>query len=734
MATIVQQSAGTGNRTMASAITAGNTLVYVGGKRGAAFTQLSDLSAYTLVQAQTSNPHYAAMFYKTAGAAESTTLNIAAEGEVVGTWYEILGAATPATMDADTGSTVNLSSGPITVAANAITFAVAAQGRGGSYDSVAAGLSYTPGTGWTESLDDNATSGGPTVWAGHRTDSGSITASATNSGHAGLSGTDYDWAMQVVSFTSAPVPGFWLDFDRDGFDADTTMAGAPLVRMLPQGGSGVSDNITSDVISVQIDRVADVSGGSPIGTMTVRTKNTSGKYNPDNTASTVYGKFNPGTPVWFGCNADGTLSGTGQTVYGRFGGYLRTVAPIPTPGATDAPIAEWVFDDAMARYREAKCRVALSTTRTVATYRTAVLSAIGETRTDLATEADTLAMSGSLGVRAGSAPFTNYANALPSNIAPLPYRPATDKRQKMSALAVLEELNQIVGSRHFIAPADTKEDFYKYTTRNRQYKLGAAADASLTGTAGIADTSGYVLSIDGVVNAMSVEARPFRIAAQSATVWEYPNLPLSIDRRTAKSIVADFPDVVFDATIAVTSRNSSVTASLTSSGEGATIILSATTDDTVTALSVSGRQLIRLDPVLVEASDAASRAAYGERQGPSVSSDLITSEGAAEAIANYHIWAEANPRKTPSVTIYNRLSTLLPLDLFDVVTLTVSQLDVSARRFEIVGIHETWQRAASASMVLVAFTLDLRETPNQSALSLLTFGTSLYGGTDGFAP
>lgn len=212
---IVQQVSGTGNLVMPSAITAGNTLLYIGGKRTAAFTQLSGLATYTAVQAQTGNPQYVGMFYKVAGAGESTTLNIAAEGLIGGTWYELPGTWTPDTMDADTSSTVNLVSGPITAAANAITFAVSAQGRGGAYDSVAATLSYTPGSGWTEDGDMSVSAGAPNIWTAHRLDSGSLTASATNSGNGGLSGTDYDWAMQVASFTGAvgndpPAPGQWI--------------------------------------------------------------------------------------------------------------------------------------------------------------------------------------------------------------------------------------------------------------------------------------------------------------------------------------------------------------------------------------------------------------------------------------------------------------------------------------------------------------------------------------------
>jgi hypothetical protein len=223
------------------------------------------------------------------------------------------------------------------------------------------------------------------------------------------------------------------------------------------------------VISVQIDRQADVSGGSPTGTMTVITKNTDGKYNPDNAASPYAGLLNPGMPFWFGCNADLTLETLGQAVYGRFAGYLKTLAPIPEPGATDAPTVQWIVEDPMARYRTGKARVAFSSTRTVKTYRQALLTAIGETRVDLDTESDTLPATGELGIGHSWVSSRHLLTLLTKLI---PKRPLT------FVLNVLEDLNRLVGTRHFINPADTKEDWYAYTTRNRQAGLGDAAVAA----------------------------------------------------------------------------------------------------------------------------------------------------------------------------------------------------------------------------------------------------------------
>lgn len=719
-------------------VAVGTQLALMVGSR-TAVAPLGDKTGWTRIantnSLESGDHRYAAAYVRTAdGTATDEYVNGGGEMSSTMAWT---GGAYGEANHLDEQNTTSLTAGPITPTGDAYVVGFATIGL---FDALP--YAVTPAAGTTEWFDSKFPGANcPDLWVGYKT--AGIGVPTTVAGTVTGGGGREPWgsiAFTIISAPDPPTPGMWYDFDRDGFDdAGSASSDHPLARALPEGGSTVTDLVTSDVISVQIDRVADTLGGTPIGSMTVVTKNTSGKYNPDNSGSTVFGKIDPGMPVWFGCNADLTLSGTGQTVYGRFGGYLRTVAPIPVGGATDAPTVQWVFDDAMARYRDAKARVVFAANRSVATYRTAILAAINETRLDLATEADTLPSSGAVGIgtrsSSGSAAafrfirFNLRQSLVDSLTAALG---SIAKKPIVTALAVLEDLNRLVGTRHFIAPADTKEDWYTYSTRNRQYKVGSAADGALT--AMVSETSGYVHSNDGIVNAMSVEARPYREAGQASTVWQHSAVPFSITPSTGRVIIADFGDMVLGATVTIRSTASAAVAVMTPYGDGAAIQVATGSADTVTALSVDGRPVIRLDSVVIEESDPSSIAAFGEMQGPNVGSELVTSEGLAEAIAKYHIWASARPRKSPSVTIYNHPSTLLPLDLFDVVTLSIDQLDVSLKRFEIVGIHETWTVAASASLALVAFTLDLRQTPNASALSLLTFGTSLYGGSDQFAP
>jgi hypothetical protein len=202
---IVQSVSGASSLTLPSPATAGNTLVYAGGKRSAVFNKLSGLLGFTTCPdgQMSDGPDFGGIFYKLAVGGE-TTLSIAGEGlDVTGTWYELVGEVTPRAHASTTGSNLTPTVGPVTAPAGAVTIAVAIQGTGGVYDAMLP-FTYTPGAGWSEDADTNTAAGHPTVWTGNRTDAGSLTASATKS--VGGSGMDLDWAMQVVVFVGADNP------------------------------------------------------------------------------------------------------------------------------------------------------------------------------------------------------------------------------------------------------------------------------------------------------------------------------------------------------------------------------------------------------------------------------------------------------------------------------------------------------------------------------------------------
>ena len=229
---IVQQVSGRGTLVMPSPITDGDTLIFVEHSRGGTVWNYA-AAGYTLsALGETQDPqfgtHRTLVAYKTASS-ESQTLSISSS-DVGGTWYELAGAWTEDTSDenhANAGLGVTFTAGPITVAANNITFATASSGTTGGWDAIAGTITHTPSAGWVEDFDTFMASGGPSSWNGHyAAPAGSLTAQTVSS--FAMDPSDRPaWTMQIVSFVSAdlsstdpPLSGQWV------YDEVVTMVGA----------------------------------------------------------------------------------------------------------------------------------------------------------------------------------------------------------------------------------------------------------------------------------------------------------------------------------------------------------------------------------------------------------------------------------------------------------------------------------------------------------------------------
>ena len=210
---IVQQVSGEGNIHFPVDPTAGNTLIYRGAGRGSLGSWDYAAQGYTLgpdgIQTQISAGNEVAVVYKLATGAEDNYLgglsNPAPGSALVGTWIEVEGEWVPDTHDYRQASSTTVSTPNISVQANSLNLIVSAQGAGGAYDSVAGTLSYTPAAGWTEDLDTYNTSGAPSTLTLSRINigAGSISGGGVNSGNGGLSGDDYRFVAQIVSFVAA---------------------------------------------------------------------------------------------------------------------------------------------------------------------------------------------------------------------------------------------------------------------------------------------------------------------------------------------------------------------------------------------------------------------------------------------------------------------------------------------------------------------------------------------------
>lgn len=510
-------------------------------------------------------------------------------------------------------------------------------------------------------------------------------------------------AVTFVAGSGSTTPGVWLDFDRDGFtDAAATSEDGYLSMEFPEGGStSVSDNITPDVISIDVTQgaTAEVTGGSGTDTCTIIVANTDRKYTPDYTSSPIYGKCRPGTPVWIGVNEDGTLSGSGLTVYGVFAGRVREITPIAAGGTAASPTAEILCDGILPTYQRSPVRFTDSLTRSQYDYRVAVLDAIGEdaARRDLDTEPDTL---------------------------PLSSADSTD------ALSVLDALNGANGTRHFIAADQDKDVWYKYTTRNRQYKFGAAADETIdAGSDHLTSIDGWRYNNDSLINHQRASIDPVNFPFAIAQVWTYDNVPFTLVSAN-KTIWADFDDYVRGPALVVTATGTAVTSTLTSFGRSAKIELSAT-NATITNIRITGQQVIREQGVALTADDLTSQGTYGLYAGSDLSSELIGSSASAQGIVDHLVYRRGSrPLKRPAISISNWFPEMFSLRPYDQIAATIAAVSASAVKFEIVGRTLHCDFAASASAVLWTGTFQLAESRIQGTQQWFTLNTSLLDGPD----
>lgn len=509
----------------------------------------------------------------------------------------------------------------------------------------------------------------------------------------------------AITVTSAATSaGVWIDMDRDGFGASAADSDAPLTRMLPEGSSSVSDNITTYVTAYSITRGAtgELTGAAPTDSATITVKNSTGYFNPDNAASPFYNRLGPGCPVWIGVNDDGTVTGDGHDVYGRFAGVVREVAPIPS-GAGISATAEIICDGILADYALTPAVVADSTSRSQLTFRSAVLDAMGESpnRRDLDYEPDPLPLS--------SADSTN-------------------------ALSVLEDLNRANGTRHFIAAANNRDAWYFYTTRNRHHKLGAAADESLdAGSDHVTSVDGWRLNNDGIINSQRASIDPISFTPATATVWEYEQVPFGVAGNLV--IWANFDDYVANPTLSVNVASGSITSSITPFGRSAKIELSSTGAE-VSELSIEGSQVVR-DSAVTLSGDyvteaAPSQARYRVRAGSDLSGDLLGAQATAQGMVDHIIWRFApRPLKRPSMTVVNWIPEMFTLNPYDLIAATIASVSASGVKFDIVGLTETCDMASETGpTVHHEITYQLQESRIQGTMDWFVLDNSALNGPD----
>jgi hypothetical protein len=487
----------------------------------------------------------------------------------------------------------------------------------------------------------------------------------------------------------APVLTVRVDWDNDGDFTDTHYW--PLLSL-----SSTYDEITGDVMNVTWQRGGNPDFGTATpGDATITVDNSRGTYTPENTASLYYGKLLPGRPVWI-------TAVHSATTYGIFAGFIRRIVPHP-----ETKTAELFCEDPLARYDNADVAVPMSTSRSFRDFRTAILDAIGESaaRRDLAIEDDVIPVSSA---------------------------------DQGSALELLGKLNEATATRHFVKPGTAAASWYQYTTRNRHYKLSSAADSTVAGTDPAA-MAGYEVTADTVLNSQRVTATPL-LLGETETLWEHPNLPFTVPASTSwvvlpgrprrkvttstSDVFVTFDNFVVNAAIAYVASGAP-TVTLTHYGKTAKIDITAGGSEAVfTELSITGQLAQPANELVALFEDTTSRTTYG-RHAQELSTEWLSGTSLAQGLADHLVWRFKDLRKRPEIEIRNKFPLALERELFDTISLSLSALSITSRRFEIVGIRGSVAPGGEWSIAW-----QLQETPEQPTLTnFFTLDSSLLDGT-----
>lgn len=484
----------------------------------------------------------------------------------------------------------------------------------------------------------------------------------------------------------------------NGSGSGTATRTAYIVATQPEPGLsiGTAAVFSDRAMSWRITRGAspEITGGASIGQATITVQNfQDDKFNPENESSPIAGDLVDGTPVWIGVNSDGRLSGT--AVRGLFGGYITDVTPLPVPGHTYPPTVEIRAEDALGRLSRTKVTLPLSRTRSHGSLREEVLDEAGITERTLGNEIETMPVSGADGY----------------------------------ALGILEELNKATGTRHFIEPGDSQNAWYSYVARDRQWHLSGTAQGTIAaGMTGVTPPQGWRRSADTVINQQRVTFTPVTFTPAQVTVWQADVLPFTIAGADREYWI-QFDAFVDSPTVDLTYTGATVTSSLTAFGDTARLNVSTAGTATVTRLTVEGSLARRAPDQSYIADDPVSQALpRGTRSGPDITGDYVGTLASARGLAEHVVWRYADPQVRPTLTVTNWLPYQFDLDLFDLIQFSSTQLGVSDRLFEIVGLtHEG--RHAGANAIEHVTTYVLQECRVQSATNWFTTDTHAPDGS-----
>jgi hypothetical protein len=158
----------------------------------------------------------------------------------------------------------------------------------------------------------------------------------------------------------------------------------------------------------------------------------------------------------------------------------------------------------------------------------------------------------------------------------------------------------------------------------------------------------------------------------------------------------------------------------------------------VTTLSISGRLVQRGSIESVVIDDLTSQAlSRGVRAGPDLTGDYLGTLTSAKGFAAHIVWRFGNALYRPTMVVENWFPTQFDLDLYDRISLTIAELSISDRIFEIVGLtHHGILAALDVHGNPVAYhtvTYTLQESRVQTPTTWFTLDVSELDGPDELA-
>jgi hypothetical protein len=215
-------------------------------------------------------------------------------------------------------------------------------------------------------------------------------------------------------------------------------------------------------------------------------------------------------------------------------------------------------------------------------------------------------------------------------------------------------------------------------------------------------------------------------------VWQAEALPIVVTSAKPYETWVEFDDYVDAPTLDINYTGTAPTSSVTGYGTSALVSITSAGTTTISGLSVLGGLLRRgVSESVVEDDTTSQTGSRGVRAGSEVSGELVGVLASARGIASHVVWRYGNPQFRPTLTVENWFPDMFTLEMYDVVSVTIAQLGMTARLFEVVGLtHECNLAAVDGDgnpVVSHTTTYVLQECRVQTDPGWFVIGLSLLG-------